>query len=170
MRCSAFLATALLACVACGKSSDGAAEERRQVMEGLVISQSEKGAPSWTLKSSRAVLREDEKRASLAEPIMEFHENGKTISRVTALTGEVETETNNVRLSSAVVLDSFEDHSRLTTSELIYSSARGRFTTEADILVKRPEGEVRGRGLEAKPDLSEVRIFNQKSTMSGASR
>jgi LPS export ABC transporter protein LptC len=164
------LAALLLASSACGRSGEAGHEERRQVMEGLTLSQSEKGEPSWTLKSRRAVLREDAKLATLTEPVMEFYKKGKAISRVTALAGEVDTESHGVRLSSSVVLDSFDDRSRLTTTELFYDSARGRFTTTADILVKRPEGVLRGKGLEAKPDLSEIRIFNQSSTLSGAKR
>ncbi|MBI2788260.1 MAG: LPS export ABC transporter periplasmic protein LptC [Elusimicrobia bacterium] len=164
------LAALLLAGSACGRSGEAEREERRQVMEGLTLSQSDRGEPSWTLKSSRAVLREDAKLATLTEPVMEFYKKGKAVSRVTALSGEVDTESHGVRLSSSVVLDSFDDRSRLTTTELFYDSARGRFTTTADILVKRPEGVLRGRGLEAKPDLSEIRIFNQSSTLSGRSR
>lgn len=140
------------------------------MMEGFTLSQSRKGAPSWTLRSSRAVLREDDKRANLAGPVMEFYREGQRVSSVTALNGEVDTESHDVRLSSSVVLDSFDDHSRLTTSELLYDSKLGRFTTNADILVRRPEGVLRGRGLEANPDLSEIRIFNQSSTLSGAPR
>ncbi|MBI4061790.1 MAG: LPS export ABC transporter periplasmic protein LptC [Elusimicrobia bacterium] len=163
-------AALLLALSACGKAEEDVQGERRQIMEGLTLSQSEKGQPSWTLKSRHAVLHEDEKRATLAEPVMEFYKYGKAVSRVTARSGEVETESHDVRLSSSVALDSFEDKSRLTTSELLYSSARGLFTTTAEVLVKRPEGALRGRGLEAKPDLSEVRIFDQRSTFSGAPR
>ena len=110
------------------------------------------------------------KLATLTEPVMEFYKKGKAVSRVTALAGEVDTESHGVRLSSSVVLDSFDDHSRLTTTDLFYDSTRDRFTTAADILVKRPEGVLRGRGLEAKPDLSEIRIFNQSSTLSGKPR
>lgn len=166
----ALLATLLLVAPACKKRGADAPEERRQVMEGLTLSQSEKGRPSWTLKSSRALLREDSKIAQLTLPVMEFYKNGKAVSRVTALGGEVETDTNDVRLSSSVVLDSFEDKSHLTTTELLYNSKRGRFTTTADILVTRPEGVLRGKGLEAKPDLSEIRIFDQRSVLSGAQR
>lgn len=139
-------------------------------MEGLTLSQSDKGQPSWTLKSRRAILREDSKIATLAEPVMEFYKNGKAISRVTALAGEVETASNDVRLSSSVAMDSFEDRSHLTTTELFYNSKRGLFTTPADIMIKRPEGVLRGKGLEAKPDLSEIRIFDQRSVLSGAPR
>lgn len=164
------LAALLLAGSACGRSGEKESEERRQVMEGLTLSQSDKGQPSWTLKSRTAILREDSKIATLSEPVMEFYKKGKAVSRVTALAGEVETESRDVRLSSSVVLDSFEDKSHLTTSELHYSSARGRFTTTAEILVTRPEGVLRGKGLEAKPDLSEIRIFDQRSVLSGAPR
>ncbi len=139
-------------------------------MAGMTLSQSSLGEPAWTLMSRHAVLREDSMLATLTEPVMEFYKKGKSVSRVTALTGEVSTESHDVHLSSSVVLDSFEDKSRLTTSELFYDSKRGLFTTPADILMRRPEGVLRGRGLEAKPDLSEIRIFNQTSTLSGAPR
>ena len=139
-------------------------------MEGLTLSQSEKGTPAWTLKSRYAILHEDEQRAALTEPLMEFYKEGRAVSRVTALSGDVETETHDVRLSSSVVFDSFEDQSRLTTTELLYDSKRGLFTTQADVLIRRPDGVLHGRGLEAKPDMSEIRIFNQNSVMNGTSR
>ena len=164
------LATLLLALPACKKRSEAAPEERRQVMEGLTLSQSEKGEPSWTLKSRGAVLREDEKKATLTQPSMEFYKNGKAVSRVTALVGEVETESHDVKLSSSVAMDSYEDKSHLTTTELFYNSKRGLFTTPADITIVRPEGVLRGKGLEATPDLSVIRIFNQRSTLSGTPR
>lgn len=164
------LLAALLLAGACKKKAVDAGEQRSQRMEGLTLSQSEKGEPSWTLKSRLAILREDSKTATLTEPVMEFYKKGKAVSRVTALTGEVATESHDVKLSSAVALDSFEEKSHLTTTELFYNSVRGRFTTTADILVQRPEGVLRGKGLEAKPDLSEIRIFDQRSVLSGAPR
>lgn len=140
-------------------------EEQRQSIEGLSLSQSDKGTLSWTLKSRHAVLREDEKLATLTEPTIEFYKDGKPVSKVTALTGTIETEAHNVHLSSSVAVNSYEDQSRLMTSDLLYDSARHRFTTTADVVVQRPEGILRGKGLEAKPDLSEIRIFNQSSTL-----
>jgi LPS export ABC transporter protein LptC len=169
VRC-ALLAGLVLLAAACSRREPDGPEERRQIMEGLTLSQSEKGRSSWTLKSRRALLREESKTATLEEPVMEFYERGKKVSRVTALSGEVSTETRDVRLSSSVVLDSYEDKSRLTTTELLYDSKKKKFTTTAEIQVSRPEGRLLGRGLEATPDLSEIRIFNQKSTLSGPPR
>jgi len=37
------------------------------------------------------------------------------------------------------------------------------------VSVQRPEGRLQGRGLEAKPDLSEIRIFNQHALVKESS-
>lgn len=168
MRAHAVCALFLFAGAACKTPREAAREQRRQVMEGLTLSQSKRGVPSWTLKSKFAVLREDERRAQLTAPAMEFYRGGKAVSRATALSGEVNTDSHDVRLSSAVVLDSFEDRSRLTTTDLVYSSTRRLFSTTAAIQLIRPEGVLRGKGLEATPDLSEIRIFDQRSVLNGA--
>ena len=140
------------------------------MIDGLTLSQSANGKLAWTLRSRLAILREDEKLAELSEPNMDFYRLDKVVSRVTARTGTVHTETHDVRLSTSVVLDSLDDRSHLTTEELLYSSARGRFLTSADVQIVRPEGVVRGRGLEATPDLSEIHIYRQRSVLSGKDR
>ena len=155
---------------ACAPRVEPPRSERRQVIDGLTLSQSSSGKLSWTLRSRVAVLREDEKLADLSVPSMDFYREDKVVSRVTSRGGTVNAETHDVRLSSSVVLDTFDDRSRLTTEELLYSSARGRFVTSADVQIVRPEGVVRGRGLEATPDLSEIRIFEQRSVLSGKTR
>ncbi|OGR91449.1 MAG: LPS export ABC transporter periplasmic protein LptC [Elusimicrobia bacterium RBG_16_66_12] len=168
MKSLALVALALVA--ACAPRREPPKEERRQVIDGLTLSQSSSGKPAWTLRSRLAILREDEKLAELSAPAMDFYRLGKVVSRVTARGGTVNTETHDVRLSSSVVLDSLDDRSHLTTEELLYSSARGRFVTSADVQIRRPEGVVRGRGLEATPDLSEIRIYEQRSVLNGKGR
>jgi LPS export ABC transporter protein LptC len=160
-------ALALLA--ACGRRAEPAKEPdaRLQTFEGLTLSQSTGGRPKWNLKSRSAVLHEDAKTADLEAPIMDFYREGKAVSRVTALTGVVQTDTHDVTLSSSVVLDSFEDHSHLTTEVLYYSSKRERFHTESAVVIHRPEGVINGDGMEATPDLSEIRIFHQHSLLTG---
>ena len=161
---------ALALCGACAPRPEPPKDERRQVIDGLTLSQSSNGKLAWTLRSRLAVMHEDEKLASLSAPNMDFYRGGKVVSRVTARGGTVHTETHDVRLSSSVVLDSLDDRSHLTTEELLYSSARGRFLTSADVKIVRPEGVVNGRGLEATPDLSEIHIFEQRSVLSGKNR
>ena len=153
----------ILCCGACQVKTNTSREERRQRMEGVTLSQSMKGSPAWTLKSRLALLREDDQRALLSDPEMEFYREGKAVSHVTALSGEVNTESHDVRLSSNVVLNSYEDRSQMTTSVLTFSSSRQRIATASPIELKRPEGVLRGSGLDASPDLSEIRIFDQRS-------
>lgn len=168
MRSLAIAALALFG--ACAPQTEAPKEERRQVIDGLTLSQSVNSKPAWTLRARVAILREDEKLAELAAPSMDFYRLEKIVSRVTARSGTVNTETHDVRLSSSVVLDSLDDRSHLTTEELLYSSARGRLMTSAEVQIRRPEGVVRGRGLEATPDLSEIRIYEQSSVLSGQER
>jgi LPS export ABC transporter protein LptC len=158
---------ALLGTAACAPAAEPAHAVRRQTIEGLTLSQSDGGRPGWTLRSRLALLREEENAATLEAPNMEFYRAGKPVSRVTAVTGEIATETHDVKLSSSVVLNSFEDHSILTTDSLIYSSKDRLFRTDSEVVVRRPEGVVYGRGMEATPDLSEIRIFHQHSILSG---
>lgn len=158
---------ALTLAAACGPRTGPAREDKRQTIDGLTLSQSSGGRPNWKLRSRLALLREDEKTASLESPVMDFYRDGKVVSRVTALAGEVRTDTHDVRLSSSVVLDSYDDRSRLNTEELVYSSKRERFHTESAVVIRRPEGVIRGEGLDASPDLSEIRIFRQRSVLTG---
>lgn len=165
MRTAALAALALAA--ACGPRANTPREDRRQIVEGLTLSQSFRGTPAWTLRSRLANLREDAKRATLEAPVMDFYREGKAVSRVTARAGEIETETHDVLLSSSVVLDSFDDRSRLETDEMRYSSKTARFHTESAVVLRRPGAVMRGVGMEATPDLSEVRVHRQESTITG---
>jgi LPS export ABC transporter protein LptC len=137
--------------------------EPLQTMEDFVLDQTLHGAQVWELAARNAVLHEEAGYANLAEPHMRFFRGARVVSRVRALTGKVIVETHDVFLSSSVVLDAIEDRSVLETETLTYSAKRDRFLTDAAVLVKRPDGLVHGRGLEAKPDLSEIRIFNQRA-------
>jgi LPS export ABC transporter protein LptC len=101
---------------------------------------------------------------------MLFYRDGKAVSRVTALKGVANTATRDVRLSSSVVLDSFDDKSRLTTDELLYTAKTGRFHTDSAVVVTRPGGVMRGRGLDASPDLQEIRVYRQRSVLTGGAR
>lgn len=163
-------AALLLGASACAPAAAPSRTDRRQTIEGLTLSQSDGGRPAWTLRSRLAQLREEQNDATLEAPTMEFYRDGRAVSRVTALSGEIATDTHDVLLSSSVVLNSFEDHSILTTDTLSYSSKDRLFRTKSDVVVRRPEGVVHGRGMEATPDLSEIRIFHQRSVLSGKTR
>ena len=127
--------------------------------------QSVRGNPAWDMTAGIAVLRESTKEADLERPHMQFYKDRRLVSRLQALSGTVNTETRDVRLSSSVVVTSLEDASTLKTEQLLYSSAKNKFFTDREVFVKRPGGALRGKGLVANSDLSEIRIFNQRSVI-----
>lgn len=129
------------------------------------MSQSVKGRPDWELKAATAVLDEKAKEAALAAPEMHFYRERKLVSRLSALSGAANTETRDIRLSSSVVVTSLEDRSVLRTEQLDFSSAKNKFFTDKDVLVTRPGGALRGRGMQATPDLSEITIFHQRTVI-----
>lgn len=133
------------------------------MFEGLALRTSEAGRPLWELRAQEARILEDSHRASLVRPHMDFYKDRRRVSWMTAETGEVQTEIQDVRLSGSVVVVSTKDRSTLRTETLEYSSKRGKLHTQALVNLERPDARVKGVGMEASPDLSEVRIFKQES-------
>ena len=134
------------------------------------MSQSNSGSPSWELASEYASLIEGDKMAQLKEPRLSFYKKNKRVSTLEARSGLLRTDTQDVVLSSGVVVVSLEDQTRLETEQLIYSSEKKKFYTEQAVLVKRPGGRLRGKGMEASPDLTDIRIFNQRTEIEKAPR
>ena len=134
------------------------------------MNQTQSGRLSWTLKARTALLRDDAQTATMVAPQIDFYKDNKISSQVTAITGLLHTDTHAVRLSSAVVVTSLEDGTILKTEELDYSPQNKKFMTEKDVRLTRPGGVLQGRGLEANEDLSEIRIFNQRSRLDEAGK
>lgn len=154
----------LFALGACGKTAPSA-EDPIQRLEGLTLRQSKSGVVHWEIESESARLTEGDKRADLVLPRASFYKKGRKASLVESLAGSARLDTNDLRLSSAVVVTALEDGTVLKTEELFYSSEKGRFHTQREVFVKRPGGNLHGEGMEATPDLSEIRIFKQRTTI-----
>jgi len=138
-------------------------EEVSQTLEGVSFSEKSLGKPLWELTSEKGTLLEDKGLAELSEPKVMFYQDGRPSARARARRGTVEIRTREISLSTSVVLHSFLDQSELRTESLRYSSGRGLLYTELPVEVRRPGAWVRGEGLQATPDLREVRIQKQKT-------
>jgi LPS export ABC transporter protein LptC len=160
-----FLAAAAFGLAACGGSAGPAPQEPHQILEEFTMRQEELGNPVWSLVAHSAILKEDQKMAVLAEPRMEFFKKKKVVTRLSAAGGEIGTDNADLRLSPSVVVASLEDQSTVRTELLQYSSTRKMFFTDKEVVVSRPGGVLHGKGLEATPDLSEIRIFQQTSVV-----
>ncbi len=124
----------------------------------------------WKLRSPSAVIEEATQEANLDAPRMRFYKEGRLSSRVSSLTGRVNLATRDVILSTDVVLASLADQSVLKTDLLNYSSKEDKLWTESEVELRKPAGVMRGRGMRASPDLSDIRIFHQESHLKGAEK
>lgn len=140
-------------------------EQPQQVMEGFSLSQAYRGSSSWFLKSPKAVLREDQGLAIVSFPAMKFYKNQKPISLLSSRLGLVRLASQDMTLVKSVVVRSLEDGSMLETESLEYSSKKNKFFTDKEVIVTRPGARLRGSGLEASPDFSQVKIFKQKTVI-----
>lgn len=157
-------AALLLALSACRQAGPpAAASQTRQTLEDFSLSQDWNGRTAWILRARFALLNEQNQEVSLSAPRMEFFEKAAPASRVSALQGTADISTKDIVLSSSVVLTSIAEKSMLKTELLSFSNARRKFHTDADVELTRPSGVLYGKGLEADPDLSEVRIFKQRA-------
>lgn len=156
------LAAFLLAIGACGKKAP-VAQDPIQRLEGLALRQSKSGVAQWEIDADTARLTDGDRQAELMGPRASFFREGRRASRVQARFASARLDTSDLRLSSSVVVTAIEDGTVLRTEELFYSSAKGRFHTEREVFVKRQGGNLHGEGLEATPDLSEIRVFKQKT-------
>jgi len=170
VRSAALAVTALASLAACRKGGLPLLERPRQTVEGFSLSQSNKGQPLWDLHAPHAELREDDHESDLELPKLQIYKNGKLASTLTAETGVVDMRTYDVTMSSRVLATSLDDGSTLSTEELKYDGKNGKFRTDKDVLVKKPGGVMRGKGLEANKDLSEIRVFKQSSVFDKAPR
>lgn len=139
--------------------------EPQQTLETFTLRQSYQGRLGWEMQASQAWLKEDSSAAILREPRMQIYQEGRVASRLRAAKGFVQTATYDIRLSSQVVVNGVQEQAELSTDELHYSDQKRKFFTDKPVLVKKPGSTMRGRGLEATADLSEITIFDQKSVL-----
>ncbi len=165
---SALTLALALGAAGCRRKAAAAGAEPVQTLHDLTMTQSDRGRPAWRLFSTTARLTEQDHQASLDEPRMSFYQDGKITTKLSAVSGLVQTQTQDVTLSTDVIVRSLSDGSTLTTSRLDYSSQRQKFHTDEPVVVRRPGSVVHGIGMEANRDLSEIRIFHQHAVTSGS--
>ncbi len=159
-------AAALAALAACARPS--AVElQPVQEMEGFQMAETAGGRVVWTLKADRAALQETARTARLGEPRIEFYNDGARSSTVESRRGVLDTETRDVLLSSAVVARSLAEGSTLWTERLRYDSRAKKIVADVPVRLRTPEALIVGDGMEANPDLSEMRIKHQRTILHG---
>ncbi|MFH1618343.1 MAG: LPS export ABC transporter periplasmic protein LptC [bacterium] len=153
----------LCACREAGESVSSGDAGPVQQMSGLTMRAMNRGFYTWDLTSDFAVLAEAESKARLTNPKINFHRQGKIVSRVSALRGTLFTATKDMELRDNVVVNAVEDESVLKGKTLYFTSATDKIWSRDSVTLYQQGSVVKGKGFFANPDLSEIVIEKQKT-------
>ncbi|MBK8575848.1 MAG: LPS export ABC transporter periplasmic protein LptC [Elusimicrobia bacterium] len=121
----------------------------------------EDGLRHWSLRSPHADIFDRDHRVELADPHVRFFSNGRSGSSVAARRGRLNTETNDFWAGDGMVMVS-TDGVRLESDWMRYEKSADRFISTAPVTVTRGRSIVKGVGWEARSDLSEMVIREQR--------
>lgn len=135
-------------------------------MKGFTLTQTERGRKQWILHSVRAEVS-DAGAVEMKTPKIDIYKGEKVMTKVQSSSGTYDAASQNVRLTGDVIVltdDPKSGPTRLETDQMDYLNAKQRFETDRPVVIKRKTSTVRGRGMSANHDLSEIRIMNQEAT------
>lgn len=115
----------------------------------------------WSLKSPHADLFDQEHRVDVVSPQVRFFNAGQAGSTVNAAQGRLDTGTKDFWVGGGVVLAS-TDGVHLESDWVRYEKSVDRFVSTAPVTVTRGRSIVKGVGWEARSDLSDMVIRDQR--------
>jgi LPS export ABC transporter protein LptC len=115
----------------------------------------------WSLRAPHADIFDRDHRVELLKPHVLFYSDGRAGSVVTANAGRLNTETNDFWAGNGMVMVS-TDGVRLESDWVRYEKSADRFVSTAPVTVTRGRSIVKGVGWEARSDLSEMEIRQQR--------
>ena len=164
-------ALALLALAACGCSPDnpGPGGEANtapvQTAENISLYSMKNGNRDWAVKASEAVIFESEKKIEFKNPVIDIYQNGAVSSVIKAKAGVFHIGDKLITLKNSVSAESFTEKCVLYTSLLNYSSLKKLIWTHEKVRLEQEGMQVKGKGFEAKPDLSEIKVRHQETSL-----
>lgn len=133
--------------------------QQGDALYGVTVRERRPGAPAWILRAKEMQFRGDTLRVHPVR-LWFLSPRGDTLSRLRADSGWVLERSGEMEALGKVVVEAESD--TLYTSQLAWDPRIRKIVSHAPIRVHRPEDVVHAReGLQATPDLSEVRFLGE---------
>lgn len=161
----AFILLAVLALLGCQSgepSGEGGSPSSLpdQEIDGFTLTQTRDGEKVWVLRADRALVFEEAGRVEMTDFRVDFFkETGDVRSTLTARNGLLLKRTNDMEAFGNVLLYA-EDGTRLTTERLTWNERTGKIQSDRFVRVVQGRDEFTGVGLEADPDLKNLRVMS----------
>jgi LPS export ABC transporter protein LptC len=165
-RSAALLLLALLALSSCQGGEPSVPGEAGSVVpdqeiDGFTLTQTRDGQKVWVLRADRALVFEDAGRVEMTVFRVDFFkESGDVRSTLTARNGLLMRRTNDMEAFGNVLLYA-EDGTRLTTERLTWNERTGKIESDRAVRVVQGRDEFTGVGIEADPDLKNIRVLSE---------
>lgn len=138
--------------------------EADNVIFGMTSFLSASGVREGRVEADTAYVFTDSARVYLrGMELIFYHENGRPRATVTALRGEMDTNTDAMVAQGNVVLIVHDDGRRIETSELHYDPQRDRIWSDSTTVQTMPDGRVtRGTAFRSDMEFQNVRLENPR--------
>ena len=169
VRGNAFLGAALMIPVlaaGCGVPTEEPVREELmripdQVIADFQRTETREGALVWKLKAARGEVYQSDHQVDLREMTVDFYdEQGVRHSRLSADSGRVDSQTQDMEARGHVVVENHEGVV-LQTNQLRWVSDEELIRSEEEVLIIRGESRLRGRGFVGDPTLERFRILEE---------
>lgn len=156
------LAAALVCATGCDRDGEGGGRGSRaradQEIDGFTLTQTREGTKLWVLKADNALVFERADQVELSDLRIDFFtEAGEVRSTLTADKGFLSRRTNDMEVRGDVVVYA-ADGTILTTETLTWNERTGKVETEDSVRVTKDNDVMTGDGVEADPDLKNIRV------------
>jgi LPS export ABC transporter protein LptC len=129
-----------------------------QEIDGFTLTQTREGERVWSLRAANALIYEDADRVEMADLRVDFFDGeGGTRSTLTADEGVLSRRTNDMEATGNVVVYA-ADGTVLTTERLTWNERTGKIESDRPVRVTRGRDVMTGVGVEADPDLRNIRV------------
>jgi len=165
-RAAALVLIALLALSGCQSSEPPSEREEGSVVpdqeiDGFALTQTHDGTKVWVLKADRALVFEQAGRVEMTDLRVDFfRESGEVRSTLTAKEGLLQQRTNDMEAFGDVVVYA-DDGTTLTTQRLTWNERTGKIESDRFVRVVQGRDEFTGVGIEADPDLKNLRVKSE---------
>ena len=162
---SVLLVAALLVTFGCGGEQvpdrEGGPTLPNQEIDGFSLTQTRDGQKMWILTADHALVFEDAGRVEMTRFRVDFFDDhGGVRSTLTAREGLLRRRTNDMEAFGNVIVTS-EDGTTLATERLTWNERTGKIESDRFVRVVQGRDEFTGVGLEADPDLKNIRVHSE---------
>jgi len=161
-----FLPVLLLAAACSNKETPFSDEDSGvQTATRVVMYEAAFGLHNWVLEADGASFSETDEEISLTNPQIIFKKDDKEVSRIRGDKGSFSVQKNLIVLEGNVDGKDIKENVSIKTDLLNYDMTAKKIWTDRKFTLTRNGVTVRGQGLRANGDLTEIEITKQTTTL-----